>query len=56
MPTVFAELQAMLGWDDLRFALAIARHGGMAGAARALGVDNSTVFRHLNALEERLGA
>ncbi len=46
----------MLDWDDLRFALAIARHGGLGGAARALGVDNSTVFRHLNALEAKLGA
>jgi DNA-binding transcriptional LysR family regulator len=45
----------MLDWDDLRFALAIARNSGLAGAARALGVDNSTVFRHLGSLEQRLG-
>ena len=49
-------MQMALDWDDLRYALAIARQGGLAGAARALAVDNSTVFRHLNALEERLGA
>ena len=49
-------MQMTMDWDDLRYALAIARHGGLAGAARALAVDNSTVFRHLNALEERLGA
>ena len=46
----------MPDWDDLRYALAIARSGSLAGAARALSVDNSTVFRHLNALEARLGA
>lgn len=46
----------MPDWDDLRYALAIARSGGLSAAARALKVDNSTVFRHLNALEERLGA
>jgi DNA-binding transcriptional LysR family regulator len=46
----------MLDWDDLRYALAIAKHGGLAGAARALGADHSTVFRHLNALEAELGA
>src|SRR5688572_27701908 len=47
---------AMPDWDDLRYALAVARHGSLAAAARTLSVDNSTVFRHLNALEERLGA
>lgn len=46
----------MPDWDDLRYALAIARNGSLAAAARALAVDSSTVFRHLNALEERLGA
>jgi len=46
----------MPDWDDLRYALAIARNGSLAAAARALKVDNSTVFRHLNALEDRLGA
>ena len=57
MPIVFAGMQkAMPDWDDLRYALAIARNGGLAPAARALKVDNSTVFRHLNALEDRLGA
>jgi DNA-binding transcriptional LysR family regulator len=48
--------KTMPDWDNLRYALAIARHGSLAGAARALSVDNSTVFRRLNALEERLGA
>jgi DNA-binding transcriptional LysR family regulator len=46
----------MLPWDHLRFALAIARYGTMAGAARALSVDLTTVGRRLQALEEAAGA
>jgi len=42
-------------WDDLRYLLAIARASSLNGAARALGVNHSTVFRRLNALEEQLG-
>jgi len=44
-----------LAWDDLRCVLAIARTGSLSGAARALGVGHSTVFRRLNAIERRLG-
>jgi DNA-binding transcriptional LysR family regulator len=42
-------------WNDLRLVLAIARAGGLAGAARSLGIDHSTVFRRLQAIEGRLG-
>jgi DNA-binding transcriptional LysR family regulator len=42
-------------WNDLRSFLAIAREGSLQGAARALAVNHSTVFRRLNALEARLG-
>jgi DNA-binding transcriptional LysR family regulator len=42
-------------WDDLRYLLAIAREGSLAGAARVLGVNHSTAFRRLHALEEQLG-
>lgn len=41
-------------WDDLRLFLAIARAGTLAGASRTLGVNHSTVFRRLNAMEEGL--
>lgn len=41
-------------WDDLRLVLAVARGGGLAGAARSLGVNHSTVFRRLNAVEATL--
>jgi DNA-binding transcriptional LysR family regulator len=43
-------------WDDLRYLLAAAAEGSLAGAARALGVNHTTVLRRVNAFEERLGA
>lgn len=46
---------ASLEWDDLRYVLAIARAGSLSGAARALTVEHSTIFRRLNAIERRLG-
>ncbi len=46
----------MLDWDDLRFFLAVARHGSMSAAARALGVAQPTVGRRIAALENTLGA
>jgi DNA-binding transcriptional LysR family regulator len=42
-------------WNALRLVLAVARAGGLIGAARALGVDHSTVFRRLQAIEAWLG-
>lgn len=44
-----------LDWDDLRYLLAVARGAGLAAAARSLGVNHSTVFRRLKALEKGLG-
>ena len=43
-------------WDDLRIALAVARHGTVSAAAESLGVHHATVIRHVDALEKRLGA
>lgn len=37
--------------DDLQLFLSIARNGTLAGAARQQGLNHSTVFRRLNALE-----
>jgi DNA-binding transcriptional LysR family regulator len=45
-----------MGWDDLRVVLAIGRSGGLKSAAAALGVDHSTVFRRLGAIERALGS
>lgn len=45
----------MLDWDDLRFFLAIARHGSLSAAARDLRVAQSTAGRRLAALEATLG-
>jgi molybdate transport repressor ModE-like protein len=42
-------------WDDLRYLLAFARAGSMQGAARALGVNQSTVQRRIAELEESAG-
>jgi len=41
-------------WDDLKFLLAVADAGGLAPAARSLGVDPSTVSRRIVALEKSL--
>ncbi|MBI4953719.1 MAG: LysR family transcriptional regulator [Myxococcales bacterium] len=45
-----------MDWDDLRYALAVARARTLSGAAEALGVSHTTVSRRLRTLEERLGA
>lgn len=44
-----------MDWDDLRLVLAVARGGSLSAAARWLGVNHSTVFRRLAALEAQLG-
>lgn len=45
----------MLDWDDLRFFLAVARHGTLATASKHLHVTQSTVSRRLASLQERMG-
>lgn len=44
-----------LDWSDLKHALAVAEAGSLAGAARRLGVNHTTVLRRLDALEATLG-
>ncbi|MPZ44917.1 MAG: LysR family transcriptional regulator [Betaproteobacteria bacterium] len=44
-----------LGRTDLRLVLAIGEAGTLLGGARTIGIDHSTAFRRLNALEKRLG-
>ena len=48
-------LSAMFDWNDLKYFLAVARHGSTVGAARALNVNRSTVHRRLDALEKEFG-
>lgn len=43
-------------WGDFKVLLALARGGSVAGAARLLEVDNSTVSRRLSSLEDAVGA
>jgi len=43
-------------WNDLKYLLALKRAGTLAGAARALAVDHSTVSRRLVALEDAIGS
>ncbi|MGV8840525.1 MAG: LysR family transcriptional regulator [Bauldia sp.] len=45
----------MFDWDDLRLFLAVARAGSTLAAARALGVNQTTVARRIAALEHGLG-
>lgn len=46
----------MIDWGDLRFVLAIARSGSALGAARTLGVNQTTVARRMAELEAAVGA
>ena len=40
-----------LDWEDLRVFLALARHGSLSAAARALSVNHATVARRIRSLE-----
>lgn len=42
-------------WNDLAVILAVCRSGSLSGAARMLGYNHSTVFRKINAIEEKTG-
>lgn len=44
-----------MDWDDFKFVQAVARVGSVRGASDELGVHPSTVTRHLEQLEQRLG-
>ena len=45
-----------LDWDEFRFVKAVADGGGLAAAAQELGINHSTAFRRLGALEAQLDA
>jgi DNA-binding transcriptional LysR family regulator len=44
-----------IDWDDLRYILAVAEAGSLAGAARRLRVNHTTVLRRINAFEAAHG-
>ena len=44
-----------LNWDNLRYFAAVVDYGSISAAARAIGVSQPTISRHLAALEQRLG-
>jgi DNA-binding transcriptional LysR family regulator len=44
-----------LDWEDVRFFIAISRHGTLLGAARNLRVPPEAVVRRLDSLETTLG-
>ena len=45
----------MFDWSDLRHLIAVSRHGSTLAAAKALGVNQSTVHRRLAELERHVG-
>ncbi|MEM9306579.1 MAG: LysR family transcriptional regulator [Pseudomonadota bacterium] len=42
-------------WSDVPFILSVCEAGSLAGAARSMDVNHSTVFRRIEGLEKRLG-
>jgi DNA-binding transcriptional LysR family regulator len=46
----------MIDWNDLQFVWAVARHGTLSAAAKALDVTQPTVGRRIAAFESQLGA
>lgn len=44
-----------MDWESLKFFLAVARQGSLAGAGRSLGVKHSTVLRRIATMEGDLG-
>ena len=45
----------MLSWDDFRIVKAVADRGSLTEAAKALRINQSTVFRKLGQIEHRIG-
>ena len=45
----------MRNWDDLKYCLALCRHGTMSDAAKVLGTNVATVSRRLHRLSEEIG-
>ncbi len=44
----------LANWDDYQYFLKVALLGSLNGAAEALGVNHSTVFRRISSLEDKM--
>jgi molybdate transport repressor ModE-like protein len=49
------QIRTGLDWENVRVFLALARHGSLSAAARALSINHATVSRRIHALEAALG-
>lgn len=47
--------RAGLDWEDVRVFIALARHGSLSAAARALSLNHGTISRRVRMLEEEIG-
>lgn len=50
------DIAGKFDWDDVRYFLAVARHGSTIAAARHLGVSQTTVARRIDGFERQLQA
>ncbi|WP_421979886.1 LysR family transcriptional regulator [Roseibium sp.] len=50
-----SRLDQNLEWSDIPYILTVCEAGSLAGAARLLGVNHSTVFRRVESVETKLG-
>jgi DNA-binding transcriptional LysR family regulator len=46
---------ARLDWEDVRYFVALARHGTLSATARSLRVNHATVARRIASLETLIG-
>jgi len=51
----FSKMNNILDWNDYKIALQIADAGSLSKAARQAGSSHPTMFRRINAVEEKLG-
>lgn len=55
MDSIYGKMPMQLNWDDFAYFLAVVRGGSLSAAAAEMGTSASTVSRHIDALEARLG-
>src|ERR1700761_8138847 len=49
------QIRTDIDWADIRVFVALARHGSLSAAARALSVNHATIARPIAALERDMG-